>query len=117
MNSFNGGSSSFYSKGALNPSATLVANWSNGAPLVAYQIVGSGTEVSLNFYPPSDAVRSDFWNSGANGARLLGNALLFSGNTTPVAPPEPGGLALLCGLGVSSLFTINGLEIKKSRRI
>ena len=117
VNSFNEGSSSYYGTGVLNPLATLVANWSNGAPLVAYQIVGSGIEVSLNFYPPSDAVRGDFWDSRTDGARLLGNALLFSGQSTPAATPEPGSLALLCGLGVSSIFTVNRLRRKKSNRI
>ena len=116
VNSFNGGSSSFYGTGTLNPLATLVANWSNGSPLVAFQVVGSGIEVSLNFYPPSDVARSDFWDSRTDGARLLGNALLFSGQTTLASTPEPGSLALLCGLGVSSLFTINQLKRKKSKR-
>src|SRR5579883_3450585 len=73
VTSFDGGGSSFQSTGALNPNSTLVANWSNGAPLVAYQMLGSGAEVSLNFFPPSSDARNDFWLSSTNGGLLMGN--------------------------------------------
>ena len=98
VTSFNGGTASYYGTGSLNPNSTLVANWSNGAPLVAYQGLGSGIEVSLNFFPPSSDVRNDFWISSTNGARLMGNALLFA---APAAVPEPGSIALLIGMSVT----------------
>ena len=77
VNSFNGGSSSFYCKVNLAAGATQVAHWSNNVPLVAKKQLtsGAGTVVGLNFFPVSSNNRSDFWDASTDGAALLANAL------------------------------------------
>lgn len=80
---------------SVRNSATLIASWSNGDPLVAVSNGFAGRVVSLNFYPPSSDIRSDFWTSSTDGAKLLTNSLTF------VAIPEPSTYALLAfGLGL-----------------
>jgi hypothetical protein len=69
---FNGGSKSFHNNVSVANGATLVTNWSNGRPLVAYKDNG----VALNFYPPSSDSRSDFWLASTDGAQLLANSLM-----------------------------------------
>lgn len=94
VTSFDGGSSSYYGTGALNPNAVSVVDWSNGAPLVARRTINGVNRVDLNFYPPSSDSRADFWNSSTDGAQLMANALLFTaGSASPV--PEPGTLVML----------------------
>ena len=76
--SFNGGTSSYHNSGiSIAPGATLVANWSNGQPLVGARETTNGRIVGLNFYPPSMTVRSDFWRTDTNGALLMANALIW----------------------------------------
>ncbi|MFT4628635.1 MAG: hypothetical protein ACI8PZ_007331, partial [Myxococcota bacterium] len=77
---FDGGSASYHGNDALPaPTATLVANWSDGDALVAEHVPsGAGTVVALNFYPPSSDIRADFWNAGTNGVQLMVNALEYA---------------------------------------
>jgi len=84
----------FYANTSVRAGATLIASWSNGAPLVAVSNGFNGQVVTLNFYPPSSTARSDFWNAATDGAQLMANSLLY------VAVPEPSTYALLAlGLG------------------
>lgn len=88
---------------ANGPYATLVANWSDGVPLVAYKSAPFTGRVvwyivknvfffppvalftkqftlhwnSLNFNPVSDAVDILGWNKSTDGARLIANSLNF----------------------------------------
>jgi hypothetical protein len=79
VTSFHGGSSSFHNSPITTASgATLVANWSNGQPLVATKVFTAGRIAGLNFYPPSSDARADFWRSNTDGARLMANALIWA---------------------------------------
>lgn len=78
VNTFSGGTSSFRpTQTAVQPGATKIALWSDGKTLVA---VGSNPRrVDLGFYPPSNAVTSTWWDQNTDGARLMGNALVYVG--------------------------------------
>jgi hypothetical protein len=103
---FNGGTSNYRSTSiAPVAGATLVANYSDDVPLVAYK----GSVVALNFYPPSSDARSDFWVSSTDGAKLLVNALRFQATpaATPAAVPalsQIGMLILAVVIGMTTLF-------------
>jgi hypothetical protein len=72
----------------LHPDATLVAEWSDGLPLVASRKIGLATRVDLNFYPPSSDVRADFWTATTDGAQLLANALTFVSCGSGIEPGD-----------------------------
>jgi len=77
-----GGKSSFFCPGALNPEAKLVAEWSNGVPLIVELPKSKGTVIGLNFFPPScDTGDPRFWNSSSDGAIAMANALAYSGGS------------------------------------
>ncbi len=101
VNSFDGGSSSFRVPVTnLTTGSTLIADWSNGTPLVAVKdLLDMGRRVDLNFYPPSSDIIDDFWTVGTDGDILLANSLTW-------ATPEPTTLLLL-GLG--------GLMLRRKR--
>jgi hypothetical protein len=84
VNSFSGGTDSFYSQVAITSGSSLVAHWNNGYPLVATK----GHVVGLNFYPPSSDAEVGFWISSTDGAKLMANSLAWAGNVS-VAPPFP----------------------------
>ena len=70
--SFDGGTASYHNNGlTVKSGSTLVAHWTDGEPLVVYR----GSVAELNFYPPSDNSRADFWKSSTDGTRLMVNAL------------------------------------------
>ena len=89
VNSFAGGTSSFRpTTTALTPGSTLIAQWSDGRTLVA---TGANPHrVDLGFYPPSNAVSSTWWDQNTDGARLMGNALIYS-------IPEPSSAVVILG--------------------
>ncbi len=90
VNSFNGGSSSFQNSPiSIAPGATLVAHWSNSQPLVGSTNHAPGRVAGLNFFPPSSDVVSSFWVSGTDGAKLMANALLWSGLIPPTILSAP----------------------------
>jgi hypothetical protein len=95
--SFNGGTKSYYNTvPSLNPGAVAIADWSNGAPLIAANTTGfSGRVVGLNFYPVSSDANSalGLWDASTDGGLLMANALNFA------AAPEPS-TWLLCVFGV-----------------
>lgn len=79
VTSFNGGSSSFQNTPISTTSGTtLVAQWSNGQPLVGAKALPTGRVVGLNFYPPSSDVGSGLWLSNTSGARLMANSLVWT---------------------------------------
>jgi hypothetical protein len=78
VNSFNGGPSSYHNSSiSLASGGTLVANWSNGQPLIGTKEPTAGRIAGLNFYPPSQTARSDFWLTSTDGALIMANALLW----------------------------------------
>ena len=85
VTSFNGGSSSYRNTVTFHAGVDQIANWSNGNPLIgAWSPPASdGTIAGLNFYPPSQSARSDFWNTSTDGALIMANALTFVGGGSP----------------------------------
>ncbi|HEY6159639.1 MAG TPA: T9SS type A sorting domain-containing protein [Bacteroidia bacterium] len=81
VTSFNGGTSSYHSTSTtLSPGAYRVADWSDGSFLItAKNNVGpmGVNRVDLDFFPPSDSVRNDFWVDSTAGALIMANALTF----------------------------------------
>lgn len=67
----------YRSTGAVINGGVAVANWGSGAPLVVHGSKNGRQIVELNFYPPSSAVRSDYWVG--SGEELMVNALKLSG--------------------------------------
>ena len=80
VTSFNIGTAGYGANGlTLQSGATTVAQYSNGNILVAKKTIGTARTVSLNFFPPSSTVRSDFWSSSTNGGELMCNAIIWAG--------------------------------------
>ena len=80
VTTFDGGSSSYRTETySVAPGAIRIADWSDGRPLVAVKDINGIHRADLAFYPPSSAVRSDFWTSTTDGARLMANALVYVG--------------------------------------
>ena len=105
VTSFDGGTISNRLGGSVNASATRIADWSDGTPLVASRtFAGAGREVALNFYPPSSDGWPGLWASNTDGGKLLGNALLFAGDINGSDVPEPNYLVAGAGLAVVSLL-------------
>ncbi|MCP4711813.1 MAG: DUF1565 domain-containing protein [Planctomycetes bacterium] len=75
--SFDGGSSSYHGTGGVNAEGTLIAEWSNGKPLIAEMQKFVGRVLSVNFFPPSSDARSDFWDATTDGDILMANALNY----------------------------------------
>jgi len=91
VTNFSGGSSSFRSTATtLTSGSYVVANWTDGLPLIAVRDnIGPAkiNRVDLNFYPPSSDARSDFWSSSTQGALLMANALLYTTSSATAIPP------------------------------
>ena len=115
VTSFNGGSLSYYNTvGSLNPGAVAVADWSNGAPLIAVNTsTFAGKIAGLNFYPPSSDARSDFWVSSTDGALLMANSLNFV--TKQVSVPEPNSLLGLFAIGTLGAASTLKRKLKSSK--
>jgi len=105
VNAFNGGTSSFQNSSiSTTAGTTLVAHWSNGQPLVGAKDIGAGHFAGLNFFPPSSDSRSDFWVSSTDGARLMADALLWSGKIPPLILSGPADQVL--PLGATASFKV-----------
>ncbi len=86
--SFDGGSASFRSNGGLTPGTSLVANWSDGTPLVVEK---SSRDIGLNMFPPSSDAYYEGWLTGTQGAVLMANALSYvSGFSAGAVSPANG---------------------------
>jgi len=115
VTSFNGGTASYHNSVIdIAGGATLVANWSNGQPLIGTLTLTAGTVVGLNFYPPSSDARGDFWDSATDGDQLMVNALGFSAGDVAEAAPVPSlsalGLLMLLGL----MLMVGTMRLRKS---
>ena len=105
VNTFNGGGSSFHNFPITNaPGATQVAHWSDSQILVGGKVDGFGHFAGLNFYPPSSDVLASSWNSSTDGARLMANALLWSGNIPARILSAPANQEL--PLGTTAIFSV-----------
>ena len=65
----------------VKSNSVLVANWTDGTPLIMYQSRDNhAAVVGLNFYPPSSNVptQNSNWDSSTDGAEIMQNALYFS---------------------------------------
>ena len=84
--SFDNGANSYGNTGlAPTAGATLVAEYSTGAPL----IVTAGNVTYLNFFPPSADSRSDFWVASTDGGRIMANALGYEAVAPATVPDAP----------------------------
>jgi hypothetical protein len=80
VTSFNIGSAGYGASGlTLQAGSTSVASYNNGTNLVAKKTIGSARTVSLNFFPPSSTLRSDLWVASTDGARMMTNAIMWTG--------------------------------------
>jgi hypothetical protein len=80
VSSFDGGVSSFRSNGAV-VSGTVIAEWSDGLPLIVVQEnVGPAAtkRVDLNFWPTSADGYPSNWVSTTDGTRIMANAILWT---------------------------------------
>lgn len=76
--SFDGGALSFRpTSTALPANAVLVAQWSDGKPLIVTSVTRHN-RCDLGMYPPSSFVVSGFWQENTDGARIMANALLYT---------------------------------------
>jgi hypothetical protein len=88
---FDGGESSHHTIALVNPIAgepdpTVVAAWTDGQPLIVFKKKAAGGYIaSLNLFPPSSDVLADSWDRSTDGARLIGNTLMFVSNHAPTA--------------------------------
>jgi hypothetical protein len=85
VSSFDGGTSSYRpaSTTVVDASATLVASWSDGAPLAATRLVGpaSTRRADVGLYPATTDIRSDFLVASTDAFQVVVNALLWVGGS------------------------------------
>ena len=68
----------YASSGGVVNGGVAVANWGDKTtPLIVRGVKNGRAIAALNFYPPSSAVRNDFW--AGDGATIMKNALLYKG--------------------------------------
>lgn len=87
VDSFDGGELSSHGDGVPHARADVIAEWSNGRPLVVELRTQEGSPharkkggeiIGLNFYPPSSQVAVGGWESEkGGGARIMANALHY----------------------------------------
>jgi hypothetical protein len=129
VTSFDGGWSgmgSFRPSGAsLAPGATLIAEWTDGTPLVAQG--ANPKRIDLGFYPVSSSCDPRFWNVSTDGDLLLANALRFvgggpsmatyctAGTTTHGCVPSIGGTGTPSASASSGfVISVGSVEAQKS---
>lgn len=110
VNSFDGGTSSYRSTGSVHASATVIAEWSNSAPLVIERTISGTPRIDLNFFPPSTDSRSDFWVASTDGEILLANSLSYVGGATVI--PEPATIVIW-----SILVCVGLLGYRRRRKV
>ena len=85
VSTFDGGAESWYNTNlTVENNGKLVANWSNGEPMIAFNEPTNGRVVGLNFFPPSsdNPDRPQFWQSNTDGTLIMTNALTWAGGNT-----------------------------------
>jgi hypothetical protein len=111
VTSFNGGSSSYQNSSiSIAAGATLVAHWSNGQPLVGSRDIAPGRVAGLNFFPPSSDAGSGLWVSSTDGARLMADALLWSGRIPPTIISAPADQVVAAGGTATFSVTAAGIS-------
>ncbi|MCP3916273.1 MAG: hypothetical protein GY711_12020 [bacterium] len=103
VSSFAGGSSSYRpTQSNLAPGAVLIADWTDGVPLV---VEGANPRrIDLGFYPASSACSSNWWVETTDGDLLMANALLsaatiYSLYCSPAQPNSTGIPASIAATG------------------
>jgi subtilisin family serine protease len=82
VKTFDGGEMSFRPTSInLTSGAEIIAEWSDGKPLVVIKNINQIPRVDLCFYPPSSDVRKDFWDVSTDGTKLLANSLIWVSET------------------------------------
>jgi len=76
---FSGGALSYRTPGTLHPQASRVADWSTGEILIASRNDRVGKRVDLGFFPVSAANLAGGWVTTTDGAQLLRNAVVVTG--------------------------------------
>jgi hypothetical protein len=95
VTTFSGGSQGFHHTLAVQGCGDLVAQWTNGRPLVAARTGPLGGRIiGLNFYPVSSDANFGFWDSSTDGAVLIANALRFAATDAPPPPSTSNGPAV-----------------------
>lgn len=113
VSSFNGGGSAYRAMNTqLTANSYTIASWTDGNILIAANEKIGNKQVrraDVNFFPPSSAISSSWWQQNTDGGRIIANALLWVINTgTPTQfslSPEkmnfgsqyPGTPTVLCG--------------------
>lgn len=78
VSSLDGGEQSSRSNGPLHLEARLIAQWSDGLPLVSELRKSSGVIIGLNLYPPSTKSVPESWVATTDGDKLIYNAILYA---------------------------------------
>jgi len=76
--SFEGGVLSSHGDGKLHPDAQVIAEWSNGRPLVSELKKSKTSIININFYPPSLDVAEGSWNPSTDGSLIIANSLYYT---------------------------------------
>jgi hypothetical protein len=112
VSSFNGGTTSFQNSPiSIASGTTLVAHWNNSQPLVGGKDDGPGRSAGLNFFPPSSDAASFGWVSSTDGARLMANALIWSGKIPPTIISGPADQVLAIGATASFKVVAAGTSL------
>jgi hypothetical protein len=90
--SFDGGTSSFHNQVLVAAGAKRIADYDNGRAFVATRDFAGRAVVGLNFYPPSQDSRGDFWVKTTDGARLMAQAIIHSAGGIDNEPPVISGV-------------------------
>ena len=83
VKTFNGGGQSIHGPGEPTAYTSVIAEWSNEYPLILEKFKKtngspiSGRCIGLNFFPPSEDGFDGGWLSNTDGAKIMGNALLY----------------------------------------
>lgn len=75
---FDGGNFSGRVPCQVRDHVTLVAQWHDDTPLIAYRQTAQYTIVALNFVAGSNACLAELWDKNTDGAQLMCNALRFA---------------------------------------
>lgn len=57
--------------------STVVAEWTDGKPLIVERQVNGRPRVDLGIYPPSSDVSSSYWDAATDGDLIMANALMY----------------------------------------